>query len=186
MRPAHPALPSGTVGSTQGHIPAGNRKHDCGPGLSCDTTMKKCFNNPRAAGEPCKGAQCATGLTCDTTTNRCRAPAAYNEPCKPPPAADLPCTSGLSCHPGRNVCKNLPRQDNEPCTDPEGKKQIVKCADGLACEVGVSNECQPMGTLGSPCHATLPCQEGYSCHPFIRVNAAGFCRQLPTARMKHV
>lgn len=60
--------------------------------------------------------------------------------------------------PGVQKCYHKVRKDGEPCSIG------YNCEKGLSCEAG-SQVCRKLGVAGDSCHATRPCQEGFSCHP---------------------
>lgn len=143
--------------------------YTCGANLSCDPVWKRCMQSPRKAGQPCIAHDdCSSGLYCNDYTRRCQAPNAANtKNCH----ATLPCGAGYSCDPIRNQCFPSPRPDDTPCVGREMTNPAVPnwgCAAGTTCERIISWECHPLPGLSKPCHDTMPCQDGLTCHPYIQ------------------
>lgn len=77
-----------------GDCPQGD---ECGSGLYCDSTTKRCHPYP-SAGQPCVNGTCATGLYCDAASV-CRVGAAAGEAC----GSGVQCASG-QCDPSTGTC----------------------------------------------------------------------------------
>lgn len=105
----------------------------CDAGLTCHPFLQKCYNSPRAEGQPCSlGFGCGGGLTCEAGSQVCVGPQDHGGACH----LTRQCAEGLSCQPGVQRCYNSPRTVGEPCS------AGFACSEGLTCYAGIQ-KCFP-------------------------------------------